>query len=156
MTRVYLSLGSNLGDSSALLEEATGLVEQLIGPITARSCVVESEPWGFDSPHRFKNACLAVETTMSPLDCLRILKSIEKRMGRLKRDEKGYSDRLIDIDMLLFGDCILTTPALTLPHPHIQDRLFVLEPLVEIAPTLLHPLLGKTMQALLEALISRP
>lgn len=156
MSVLYLSLGSNLGNRVALLEEAVALVGSSLGSVVAQSSLIETEPWGFASEHRFINACIAVVTEHPPLDCIHILQRIEKRMGRLKSGCKGYSDRLIDLDILLYDDQVMDTPELVLPHPHLHERLFVLEPLVEIAPDLIHPRLGESMRSLYEALISTP
>ena len=153
---MYLSLGSNLGDRMALLNEAIRLIEESIGSVESRSNMVETEPWGYLSTHRFINACIAVKTERLPQDCLIALQSIEKRMGRLKSGKKGYSDRLIDIDLILYDDLIVETPELVLPHPHLHERLFVLQPMMEIAPDLVHPLFGKTIRSLYESLISTP
>jgi len=154
MSTAYLSLGSNLGDRMALLEEAIRLIEESIGTIVARSRMVETEPWGFTTSHRFINACIAVNTELSPQDCLSGLKEIEKRMGRLKSGKKEYADRLIDIDIVLYDDLVVETSNLILPHPHLQHRTFVLGPLAEIAPEKVHPVLGKTIRSLLEDLTS--
>jgi 2-amino-4-hydroxy-6-hydroxymethyldihydropteridine diphosphokinase len=156
MSIVYLSLGSNLGDRIALLEEAVGLIEESIGSVVARSTMRETEPWGYASANRFINACIALNTARSPLDCLSALQSIEKHMGRLKNGKEGYSDRNIDIDILLYDDLVMETSDLVLPHPRLHERLFVLEPMVEIAPNLVHPRFGLTMRSLYEALISTP
>jgi 2-amino-4-hydroxy-6-hydroxymethyldihydropteridine diphosphokinase len=156
MSVVYFSLGSNLGDRVALLEEAIGFIEESMGNVVSRSTMKETEPWGYASTHRFINACIAVNTARSPLECLLILQSIEKRMGRLKSGKKGYSDRTIDIDIILFDDLVMETSNLVLPHPHLHERLFVLEPMMEIAPDLVHPRLGLTIRSLYEALILAP
>lgn len=155
MSIVYLSLGSNLGDRVALLQEAIRLIEKSIGSVVSCSNMIETEPWGYDSNCLFMNACIAVKTEQSPQACLIDLQSIEKRMGRLKSGKKGYSDRLIDIDILLYDDLVLETRDLMLPHPHLHERLFVLQPLMEIAPDVVHPLFGKSIKALYEAFISR-
>lgn len=152
MSLLYLSLGSNRGDRADLIEEAYVQISTTIGPIVARSPVFETKPWGFASPYLFLNACAAVETTISPLDCLLHLNAIEKRLGRTRTADSGYVDRTMDLDMLLYDDLILETPDLILPHPHLHERSFVLEPLVSIAPHLKHPLLHQTMSELLEVL----
>lgn len=155
MSTAYLSLGSNLGDRKALLEEAIRLIEESIGTVVARSGMWETEPWGYVSPHRFLNACIAVKTERSPQECLVLLQETEKRMGRRKSGKDGYADRPIDIDIVVYDDLVLQTSNLTIPHPYLHERLFVLQPLMEIAPELVHPLLGVTIRSLYEALISK-
>lgn len=152
MAIVYLSLGSNRGDRIALMEAAYAHIETTIGSIMARSPVFETEPWGFDSPHLFLNACAAVETTMSPSDCLLHLNRIEKGLGRTRVAKSRYADRTMDIDILLYDDLVYTSFDLIIPHPRLHERRFVLEPLVSIAPNLKHPLLHQSMEELLEAL----
>lgn len=153
MPKLYLSLGSNEGDREQLLRSAIDAIGRLIGPVDGISPLVETEPWGFESPHPFLNAALSVETSLPAMDVLERTQSIERQLGRRSKSIAGrYEDRPIDIDLLLYGDLVLTTERLTLPHPLLPERLFVLEPLAEIAPQILHPTLGKTIQTLRDEL----
>lgn len=153
MATAYLSLGSNLGDRLRLIQEAVAALTVEAGPVTALSSLYETEPWGFSSPHRFLNVALALETTLSPKTLLAVTQRIERDLGRTHKSVDGrYADRTIDIDLLFVGDAVLDTPALTLPHPRLHLRRFVLEPLCEIAPDLCHPLLRKSVSQLLAEL----
>ncbi len=153
MATAYLSLGSNLGDRLRLIQEAVAALTVEAGPVTALSSLYETEPWGFSSPHRFLNVALALETTLSPETLLAVTQRIERDLGRTHKSVDGrYADRTIDIDLLFVGDAVLDTPALTLPHPRLHLRRFVLEPLCEIAPDLCHPLLRKSVSQLLAEL----
>lgn len=153
MPKLYLSLGSNEGDREQLLRSAIDAIGRLIGPVDGISPLVETEPWGFESPHPFVNAALSVETSLPAMDVLERTQSIERQLGRRRKSIAGrYEDRPIDIDLLLYGDLVLTSERLTLPHPLLSERLFVLEPLAEIAPQILHPTLGKTIQTLRDEL----
>ena len=153
MATAYLSLGSNLGDRLRLIQEAVAALTVEAGPVTALSSLYETEPWGFSSPHRFLNVALALETTLSPEILLAVTQRIERDLGRTHKSVDGrYADRTIDIDLLFVGDAVLDTPALTLPHPRLHLRRFVLEPLCEIAPDLCHPLLRKSVSQLLAEL----
>ena len=153
MPKLYLSLGSNEGDREMLLRSAIDAIGRLIGPVDGISPLVETEPWGFESPHPFVNAALSVETSLPAMDVLERTQSIERQLGRQRKSIAGrYEDRPIDIDLLLYDDLVLTSERLTLPHPLLSERLFVLEPLAEIAPQILHPTLGKTIQTLRDEL----
>ena len=150
MNLIYLSLGSNLGNREQYLEVALKLIQSRIGEIESVSRYYESEPWGFSSENRFCNCCLSLRTTIDPLLLMDRLLKIEKEIGR-HRIGMGYSDRVIDIDMLLYGDSRLDHPQLTLPHPSMGDRRFVLVPLAEIAPELIHPVSGISISTMLQA-----
>jgi len=131
---VFIGLGSNLGNGTALLREATGRLATYV-TIAGESDYVESEPWGFESSHRFTNAVIAVETDLQPLELLDITQRIEREMGRTHKrasDNEAYSDRTIDIDLLLWNDLRLDTPRLRIPHPRMQERAFVTGPLAEL------------------------
>lgn len=150
MTLIYVGLGSNLGDKSANLEQALLEIERQIGPLVSRSVFLCSEPWGFDSPNSFVNAAAGFLTDKNPSDTLHILKSIEKRMGRPEKLSDGYQDRIIDLDILFYGSETLEEEQLIIPHPYLHQRNFVLIPLAEIAPDLVHPVFKKTMLELLD------
>ena len=146
---VYLSLGTNLGNKEENLRTAMTLIEEQVGTITSQSALYASAPWGFDSENTFLNNAIAVETSLTPEELLSITQRIEHTLGRTHKSVNGqYSDRLIDIDILLYDDVVMHTPSLTLPHPLMHRRLFVLEPLSEIAPTMIHPLLQKEITTL--------
>ncbi len=152
MARIYLGLGSNLGDKESYLLQAISLIKEQIGPIVARSVFFVSEPWGFESEHRFLNACVAAETTIDPKRCLLLMKGIERALGRPIKASGEYKDRVIDLDILFYDDLVMEESDLIIPHPLLQNRLFVLEPLTEIAPDLIHPVLKKKMKDLLSDL----
>ena len=146
---VYLSLGTNLGNKEENLRTAMTLIEEQVGTITSQSALYASAPWGFNSENTFLNNAIAVETSLTPEELLSTTQRIEHTLGRTHKSVDGqYSDRLIDIDILLYDDVVMHTPSLTLPHPLMHRRLFVLEPLSEIAPTMIHPLLQKEITTL--------
>lgn len=133
MHTLYLGLGSNQGDRQALLQEAIAQIGERIGQVERVSDFIETEPWGFQSENQFLNACCKVATTLSPQDCLQQTQEIERAMGRTAKSRGGqYHDRLIDIDLLLYDDLHITTPTLTIPHPHMYKRDFVMIPLRQI------------------------
>ena len=135
MTELYLSLGSNLGDRAEMLHRAIALIGERIGTVQRVSSFIETEPWGFKSKNRFLNAACLVLTALSPEQCLEQTQQIERELGRKSKSKGGkYRDRPIDIDLLLYGDVTLSTPKLTLPHPHMHERDFVMIPLREILP----------------------
>lgn len=141
MTAVYLGLGSNLGDREANLRRALELLGSKV-KVLAVSSIYETEPVGFLSQPRFLNAVCRVETAMRPEELLLFVKSIEKGMGR--KQSFRNAPREIDIDILLYGDEVMETPELVVPHPGLARRAFVLVPLVEIGPQVLHPVLRRT------------
>ena len=154
MAKVYISLGTNLGDKEQNLRTAVQKIEEQVGKVISLSAFYITAPWGFDSEHSFLNAAACVETELSPLEVLQKTQEIERELGRTHKSVGGvYSDRLIDIDLLLYDDLILsvTSPsgaALNLPHPLMAERDFVMRPLTEIAPELVHPVLQDRLNKL--------
>ncbi len=131
--KVYLSLGANIGDRRAGIAAALELLGETVGRVVRRSSIIETEPWGFESENKFLNMCVALETNLSPHQLLVATQDIERRLGRKAKSAGGvYADRLIDIDILLYDDISVSTPELTIPHPHMRERDFVMRPLMEI------------------------
>lgn len=151
--RVYLSLGSNIGDRKAQLREAQSRLGT-VGRVLSTSSLYETEAVEFTEQPCFLNCALELETTLTPQQLMRNILQIEQDMGRRRVQKKG--PRSIDIDILLFGDEVITSPELTVPHPAMHQRHFVLEPLAEIAPDATHPVLGKRIQDLLNGLPPGP
>lgn len=149
MAIAYLALGTNIGNKRRNMITAAALLAERVGDVLALSGFYETEPWGFQSENTFLNAALRLETSLSPLELLKATQQIEAEMGRTQKSNGTYHDRIIDIDILLYDDLILQTPELTLPHPLMQDRRFVMEPLLEIAPNVVHPVFKKTIVSLI-------
>ncbi|QPH39423.1 2-amino-4-hydroxy-6-hydroxymethyldihydropteridine diphosphokinase [Pedobacter endophyticus] len=143
-TTVYLLLGGNLGEREENLNKAIFLVSKEIGEIEAQSSIYETAAWGKTDQPAFLNQAIAVKTEFSALEVLEKALAIEQELGRVRKEKWG--ERLIDIDLILYGVEIIEIPGkLQIPHPHMQDRRFVMEPLAEIAPDMMHPRLGKTI-----------
>lgn len=135
--KLYLSLGSNLGDRETNIRQALALIDERVGSVYRVSSYIETAPVGFSSPNKFINVVCLVHTMMSPMACLRETQKIEKELGRTQKSinpdgSLTYKDRLIDIDLLTYDQLVLNTPELTLPHPRMHERDFVLIPLKEI------------------------
>lgn len=144
----YLNLGSNLEDREGNLWAADLRVSLDVGLVTARSAIVESEPWGYESDNAFLNMAIAVEALGEPLEVLDALQAIERELngGRSHRDaDGGYLDRLIDIDIMAIDDLVIDTPRLTVPHPRLMQRDFFRLPMAEIAPDWCHPVTGEAL-----------
>lgn len=139
---VYLGLGTNLGDLDLNLHKAIDEIGKRVGKVISQSAFYKTEPWGFESQHTFLNAVVCVETELKPETILKETQYIEKHLGRTKKSNGSYSDRIIDIDILLYDNLIMETDTLTIPHPLLHLRDFVLIPLREIAPELRHPKSG--------------
>ena len=144
---IFISLGSNQGDRLDYLIRALCLLEGYDIRILSLSRIYETPPWGFESTP-FYNACAGLQTDLSPYDLMEVLLKVEERLGRSRAKANGYAPRTIDLDLLGYEDLILSTENLTLPHPRLELRNFVLYPLEEIAKTWMHPLLQKTSSEL--------
>jgi 2-amino-4-hydroxy-6-hydroxymethyldihydropteridine diphosphokinase len=145
---IFLLLGSNLGDREANLDLAGHHIERLIGEIVKKSSLYKTVAWGKTDQPYFFNQVLEVRTLLSPEKLLQQILSIERSMGRARAERWG--ERLIDIDILLYGDTILDSDTLHIPHPHMHNRRFTLVPLAEIAPGMIHPVFKKNITTLLE------
>jgi 2-amino-4-hydroxy-6-hydroxymethyldihydropteridine diphosphokinase len=148
MKIVFLGIGTNLGNRKSNLEQAVARIEEYIGPVLISSSIYETEPWGFQAKDKFLNQVLEVETELSPSGLLGRILMIESLSGRT-RSQKQYTSRLIDIDILFYEDMIFNEESLKIPHPLLHERKFVLVPLCEIAPDLIHPVLKKSAVELL-------
>lgn len=158
---VYLSLGSNQGDREGYLQQATDLIRARVGSVVCCSTVYETAPWGRfevgeDKP--FLNMAVEVQTQLTPQELLATVNAIEQDLGRRRPAGSSsgeacrvYVSRPIDIDIIFYGSEVVDTPRLTIPHPRMQLRRFVLQPLCDMAPDFVHPVLGRTLRQLLEA-----
>jgi 2-amino-4-hydroxy-6-hydroxymethyldihydropteridine diphosphokinase len=146
---VFLLLGTNLGDRAANLKNAKDQIEADIGQIIKSSSLYSTAPWGVANQPDFYNQVIQVSTLLDPFAVLRSSLLIEEKMGRIRKSKWG--PRLIDIDLLFYGNEVIDSTELMLPHPGIQSRNFTLQPLVEIAPNYIHPLLNKSLTELLIA-----
>ncbi len=133
MIKSFLSLGTNLGNRENNLREACELIEQRVGHILQRSSMIETKPQGFVSGNDFLNMCLEVETQLNPFQLLAATQDIERQMGRVQKSVDGhYHDRIIDIDILIYGDFKINSSSLIIPHPRMRERDFVMIPFGEI------------------------
>ena len=130
---VFFSLGSNIGYRKRLIREAISLLNERVGRVVRESSLIETAPWGFSSPNQFINAWVCCETKLNPRQILAVTQRIEREMGRVVKSQDGeYHDRIIDIDILLYDDLTIDEPDLKIPHPHMKERDFVMNPLQEI------------------------
>ncbi len=151
INRAYLSLGSNLGNKAENINSAVELLSERAGKVLKVSSNYETEPDGFVSENSFVNIALSLDTPLDALALLEVCEQIEKELGRTSKSVNlNYSDRVIDIDILYFNNMQLATDRLTLPHPRMHKRQFVLEPLAEIAPKFRHPITGMSTVKMLE------
>ena len=133
MQKVYFSLGSNLGNKAQNIEKAIEMIKEQIGLLVSQSALFVSEPWGFESENDFVNIAACFETDLSPREILTRTQAIERKMGRKRKSRNGaYADRIIDIDILLYGNETINEPDLIIPHPLMHEREFVMKPLSEI------------------------
>lgn len=154
MEELIIGLGSNLGDRRKNIGSAINLIRERIGPVSSVSSLVETEPWGFESEHKFLNCAVKVEVILPrkgtsaarAMEIIEILQSIEQESGRIRTGV--YADRAIDLDILFYGDEIMNLPGLTIPHPKLHERDFVLVSLAEICPEKIHPVIGKSIREL--------
>ena len=145
---IFLSIGSNLGDKSENIKTALKFLELKVGKVKSISSIYETKALGFDGPDFF-NLCLSIQTEYSPEEVLNRLLEIEILMGRVRTNQRKLLSRKIDIDILFYDDEIISSEKLQIPHPRLQNRNFVLYPLIEIAPNLKHPVLKIEISALI-------
>lgn len=148
MNKAYLLTGGNIGQREENLARARALIGQHAGTVISASSLYETAAWGKTDQPSFLNQALEIQTTLSPEELLSRLLGIEQQIGRVRKER--YGPRIIDIDMLLFGQEIHNSPQLVLPHPQLPNRRFALLPLSEIAPDLQHPVLHQTINELLK------
>ncbi len=146
-TNAYLLLGTNMGDRVAQLDRARREIAREIGTLHRVSSIYETDAWGNENQPNYLNQVVWVSTRLQPLPLLTAINAIERQMGRVRVNK--WEARLIDIDILYYGDQVVDHTSLQIPHPHLPDRRFALTPLQEIAPDLIHPLLGMTTNELL-------
>lgn len=153
--KYILLTGSNLGDRVALLTQAENQIEQKIGKVIARSTIVESKPWGFESESLFLNQALLIESRFGPFKILDLLQSIEADLGRVRTSQQ-WSSRNIDIDILCSDSITVNSNRLTIPHAQLNERVFALEPLCQLVPSWVNQNTGKTYGQHLQELLLNP
>ena len=147
MPKIYIGVGSNLGSREENCRKAIELFSQHGIRVVKSSSMIETEPWGVEKQPKFINMVVEAETVLVPEELLKALEKIESDLGR--RPAERWSPRIIDLDVLFYDDLVMKTTDLEIPHPGIKDRDFVLKPLVEIAPDVMHPVLKKSVSELL-------
>ena len=148
MNIVFLQLGSNLGNRELLLQDAVLAIEDRVGPVVEKSRIYESTPWRVEGQENYLNLIVKVKTELMADDVLSTILDIEQKLGRIRIEKWG--ERLIDIDIIFYNDEIIETPQLCVPHKHMHERMFVLTPLDNIAPDMVHPKYNKTVEELLK------
>lgn len=147
---VFLCLGGNIGDRELYIQESISDIKANIGEISKRSNLYETEAWGVENQQAYLNSCLEIQTHLSEDDLLSQLLLIEQKHGRMRQQNFQYQARTIDLDILFYDDNIINKSNLIIPHPRIQDRLFVLKPMHDIAPHFIHPTLNLSISQLIE------
>lgn len=147
-----IGIGTNLGHKEENIQQALAFLDKDELKIVRYSTFYTTQPWGFESDNTFLNACALVQTGLEPIPLLEKLKQFEKKSGRLARQGQVYEDRLIDLDILACGNLVFNHVSLVIPHPHLHERTFALKPMNEICGHWVHPVLGKTVRELLDAL----
>ncbi len=147
MTTIYIGIGANLGDREGNCLKALEELEKRGIKVTKKSSRYETEPWGVKDQPRFINMAVEADTDLTPEEVLRVIKEIENYLGR--RETLRLGPRVVDLDILLYDELVVDEPELRIPHPHMHKREFVLKPLSEIAPEVIHPLLKKTVREML-------
>ena len=151
MERCFILFGSNMGDKDTIFAQACLLINNRCGHVAEVSSAYESEPWGFEAEEWFLNRVIIVETELAPDDLLMCLLDIERELGRTRHpDVQGYTSRTADLDLLYYGQRIINTERLIVPHPRLHLRRFALVPMCEVAPDWVHPVLGMTQEELLQ------
>lgn len=153
MTKAALAFGANVGNRLGNIKKALRLLQSNGINIIKKSDVFETQPFGIENQPRFLNACAIIETSLEPLELLELVKRIEKEIGRITRERWG--PREIDIDILFMGNIHIQSDKLTIPHKGIQERRFVLEPLCQISPEWIHPVLDQSAESLMQKLDSK-
>jgi 2-amino-4-hydroxy-6-hydroxymethyldihydropteridine diphosphokinase len=157
VSTVYIAIGSNLGDREANCKRAVKLLAK-IGEVSSISPLYDTAPWGVVDQPRFLNGALELRTSLKPPELLTAIKSIERRLGRVESTERRYGPRVIDLDIIFFGDMVIDNndpnaqERLVIPHPLMQERAFVLAPLADIAPNIIHPVLKRSVNELFDSL----
>lgn len=150
--KIYIAIGSNLGDRDENVRQAYRRIEERIGGVVSKSTLIRTAPEGFESDQEFVNGVFELQTDLEPEALLKALKKIEADMGRAIEQKKGYSDRIIDLDIIDYGGVQITAENIQLPHPRMQDRLFVLKPLQELNADWVHPRLKMGISELINRL----
>lgn len=149
MEQIFLGLGTNVPPKEAYLSEVKIAIEEKVGPIVRASSLYETAAWGKTDQSDFMNQVIEIRSQLSPIELLDTILAIEKKMGRVRVEK--WAERIIDIDLLLYGQEMIQAPRLIVPHPFISVRNFVLAPLVEIAPDFIHPVTQQSISALYQA-----
>ena len=154
--KIYIAIGSNLGDRQKNVRTAYRLIEKQIGEIRSKSGLIHTKPEGFESDEEFVNGVFELDTKLTPLDLLKALKRIESEMGRESSSKPGYSDRLIDLDIIDYKGKIISMDEMEIPHPRMHNRMFVLKPLMELDSEWVHPIYELSVLELIDRFVLNP